>query len=314
MAEENVYVGIDVSKVWLDIAIEPNGKGWRTNNSDQGIGELIQRLAILEPKCIVVEATGGYEARLVTQLCDAGLPVARVNPGRVRKFALGLNWLAKTDKIDAKLLAWFGQRASPRLTQLPDEQEKRLGALVKRRRQVLEILVAEQNHLENADPEVLPYIQDSLLTLQRQVDELDHAIQSLVDQTPSLKSRQDLLRSVPGVGKITAATLTSQLPELGTCDRKEIAALVGVAPFCHDSGRRRGKRYIQGGRSSIRSVLYMATLTATRYNPVIKIFYRRLLSAGKEFKVAMVACMRKLLSILNAMIRDARPWHPTFAS
>lgn len=314
MAEENVYVGIDVSKQWLDIAVEPGGRIWRMDNAEPGIAELIKTLAATGAKCIVVEATGGYEAKLVTRLCEAGLPVARVNPGRVRKFALGMNWLAKTDRIDAKLLAHFGQRANPRLTKMPEEQEKHLAILVKRRKQVLDMLVMEQNHLENADPQVVEYIQASLSMLQQQVNELDRTIQALIDQTPSLKNRQDLLRSAPGVGKVTAATLTSQLPELGSCNRKEIAALVGVAPFSHDSGKRRGKRFIKGGRSSIRSVLYMATLTATRCNPVIRVFYQRLRQAGKEFKVALVACMRRLLSILNAMVRDARPWQPTCAS
>ena len=314
MAEENVYIGVDVSKAWLDIAVEPGGESWRIENSDSSMAELVKRFIAVDPRYIVVEATGGYEAMLVTRLCEAKLPVARVNPGRVRRFAQGLNWLAKTDKIDAKLLAWFGQKANPRLTQLPNEHEKRLGTLVKRRKQVLEMLVAEQNRIETADPEVLQYIQDSVSMLQRQLDELDQAIQSLIDQTPSLKSRQDLLLSVPGIGKVTAATLTSQLPELGSCNRKEIAALVGIAPFSHDSGRKRGKRFIKGGRPSVRSVLYMATLTATRCNPVIKVFYHRLLQAGKEFKVALVACMRRLLTILNAMIRDVRPWQPVSTS
>jgi transposase len=314
MAEESVYVGIDVSKAWLDVAVEPQGQFWRTENFEKAIAILAVRLGELRPACIVVEATGGYEAKLVEALCAANLPVARVNPGRVRRFAQGLNWLAKTDKIDGKLLARFGEKANPRLTKLPDEQEKRLGTLVKRRKQVLEMLVAEQNHLENANPEVLQYIQASLSMLQRQLDDLAQAIHSLIDQTPSLKSRQDLLLSVPGVGKITAATLTSHLPELGSCNRKEIAALVGVAPFSHDSGRKRGKRFIKGGRPAVRSILYMATLTATRCNPVIKAFYQRLLQAGKEFKVALVACMRRLLTILNAMIRDARPWQPVFSA
>lgn len=314
MAEEYVYIGIDVSKAWLDIAVEPSEEAWRSENTDIGIMELVKRLTALEPKCIVVEATGGYEARLVTHLCEARLAVARVNPGRVRKFAVGLNWLAKTDRIDAKLLAWFGQKADPRLTQLPNEQEKRLSTLVKRRKQVLEMLVAEQNRLENADQEVLQYIQNSLSMLQNQLDELDLAIRSLINQAPGLKNRQEILRSAPGVGIITAATLTSQLPELGSCNRKEIAALVGIAPFSHDSGRMRGKRFIKGGRPSIRSVLYMATLTATRCNPVIKAFYHRLRQAGKVFKVAIVACMRRLLTILNAMIRDSQPWRSSVAS
>lgn len=313
MAEENVYIGIDVSKAWLDVAVEPGGQFWRTENTEQAIAELAERFKDLSPACIVVEATGGYEARLVTRLCEANLPVARVNPGRVRKFAQGLNWLAKTDKIDAKLLTRFGEKANPRLTQLPKEHEKRLAALVKRRKQVLDMLVAEKNRLETADPDVIQYIQDSSTVLQKQLDELDQAIQALIDHTPDLKNKQDLLLTVPGVGKVTASTLTSQLPELGTCSRKEIAALVGTAPFSHDSGKKRGRRSIKGGRPSVRSVLYMAALSATRFNPVIKAFYHRLLQAGKETKVALVACMRKLITFLNAMIRDHQPWQPSFA-
>jgi transposase len=314
MAEENVYVGIDVSKAWLDVAVDPTGEYWRTENNEAAIAELAIRLAVLKPKCIVVEATGGYEARLVNHLCNAGLSVARVNPGRVRRFAQGLNWLAKTDKIDAKLLARFAEKANPRLTKLPTEHEKRLAALVKRRKQVLEMHVSEHNRLETADPNVIPFIHDSLTMLQKQLAELDQAIQSLIDNTPDLKGKQELLLSVPGVGQVTASTLTSQLPELGTCDRKEIATLVGVAPFSHDSGKKRGKRVIKGGRPAIRSVLYMATLSATRFNPVIRKFYDRLIGSGKEIKVAIVACMRKLLTILNAMIRDQQYWNQDFAS
>jgi transposase len=314
MAEENVYVGIDVSKAWLDVAVDPTGEYWRTENNETAIAELSIRIAVLKPTCIVVEATGGYEARLVKALCDANLPVARVNPGRVRRFAQGLNWLAKTDKIDAKLLARFADKANPRLTQLPTEHEKRLAALVKRRKQVLEMLVSEHNRLETADPDVLPFIKDSMGMLQKQLEVLDQTIQDLIDNTPDLKGKQELMLSVPGVGKVTASTLTSQLPELGTCDRKEIATLVGVAPFSHDSGKKRGKRVIKGGRPAIRSVLYMATLSATRYNPVIRKFYDRLISNGKEAKVAIVACMRKLLTILNAMIRDQHYWNQDFAS
>jgi transposase len=314
MAEENVYIGIDVSKAWLDIAVEPLGDFWRTENNDRAITELSGRLARLAPRYITVEATGGYEAKLVEHLCAAKLPVARVNPGRVRKFAQGLNWLAKTDKIDAKLLARFGEKANPRLTKLPSEDEKRLSALVKRRKQVLEMLVAEHNRLETADNDVSQYIQDTMIMLQKQLDELDQAIRSLIDNTPDLKGKQDLLLSVPGVGQVTASTLASQLPELGTCDRKEIATLVGVAPFCHESGKKHGKRFIKGGRPNIRSVLYMATLSATRFNPVIRVFYNRLISYGKETKVALVACMRKLLTILNAMIRNHQTWNPLIAS
>ncbi len=313
MAEENVFVGIDVSKAWLDVAVDPTGEYWRSENNEQAIIELSTRLLRLEPKCIVVEATGGYEALLVKRLCAADLPVARVNPGRVRRFAQGLNWLAKTDKIDAKLLARFAEKANPRLTKLPSEHERRLAALVKRRKQVLDMLVSEHNRLETADPDVLAYIHNSMTMLQKQLDELDQAIHSLIDDTPDLKDKQDLLLSVPGVGEVTASTLAAQLPELGTCNRKEIATLVGVAPFSRDSGKKRGKRVIKGGRPAIRSVLYMATLSATRYNPVIRSFYDRLVRSGKETKVALVACMRKLLTILNAMISDHRSWNQYFA-
>jgi transposase len=314
MAEENVFVGIDVSKAWLDIAVEPSTRYWRVENNNQAINELSIRLASLKPMYIVVESTGGYEAKLVMHLCESNLPVARVNPGRVRRFAQGLNWLAKTDKIDAKLLARFGEKANPRLTKLPNEHEKRLTALVKRRKQVLEMLVSENNRLENANLDVTPYIQSTISMLQQQLDELDQAIHSLIDNTPDLKGKQDRLLTVPGVGQVTASTLTSQLPELGTCNRKEIATLVGVAPFTHDSGKKQGRRVIKGGRPAIRSVLYMATLSATRFNPVIKKFYDRLMDYGKEFKVAIVACMRKLLTIMNAMIRDHQDWKPNFAS
>jgi len=314
MAEENVYIGIDVSKAWLDVAVDPTVRYWRSENNERAITELVDRLTELKPKCIVVEATGGYEDRMVTCLCEANLPVARVNPGRVRRFAQGMNWLAKTDKIDAKLLARFAEKASPRLTKLPNEHEKRLAALVKRRKQVLEMLVSEQNRLDTADPDVIRYIQGTISMLKKQLKELDQAIHELIDATADLKGKQDLLLSVPGVGQVTASTLTSQLPELGTCDRKEIATLVGVAPFSHDSGTKRGRRVIKGGRPAIRSVLYMATISATRFNPVIKRFYDRLINNGKKNKVAIVACMRKLLTILNAMIREHHYWNPEFKS
>jgi transposase len=313
MAEGNVYVGVDVSKAWLDVAIEPSGKTMRVGNNVSGISGLVGCAGGLCLERIVVEATGGYESLLIETLFAAGLPVSLVHPARVRKFAQGMNWLAKTDKIDARLLARFGEKANPRLVEMPTEQEKQLGALVKRRKQVLEIMVAERNRLETAAPTVRGYIESSLQALRGQLDELETAIEAFVEQAPELKAKQDLLQSVPGVGKITASTLTSQLPELGKCNRKEIAALVGTAPFNHDSGYKRGKRVVKGGRSAVRNVLYMATLTATRHNPVIKVFYDRLLKAGKEKKVALVACMRKLLTILNAIVRDRNPWQASFS-
>jgi transposase len=314
MAEDKVYVGIDVSKAWLDIAFHPGQESWRIENSQKGIRKLIKRFQNLQIEQIVVEATGGYEAKLVDELSHAALPVSRVNPGRVRKFAQGLNWFAKTDKIDAKVLALFGEKAQPRLVVLPSAAEKRLSALLKRRKQVLDILTAEQNRRELAEKDVLSYIEKVIQVLKKQLEDLDTQIHDLIEQTPELKQNRDLLQSVPGVGQVLSATLVSQVPELGKCDRKEIAALAGVAPFNHDSGKKRGKRMIRGGRPFIRNVLYMATLSATRFNPIIKAMYERLLAAGKQKKVAIVACMRKLLTILNAIIRTQTAWHPVFNS
>jgi transposase len=275
---------------------------------------LIKRFQSMPIENIVVEATGGYEAKLVDELSLAALPVSRVNPGRVRKFAQGLNWFAKTDKIDAKVLALFGEKAQPRRVVLPSAAEKRLSALLKRRKQVLDMLTAEQNRRELAEQDVQASIEIVVQVLKKQLEDLEVQIQDLIEKTPELKQKQDLLQSVPGVGPVLSATLVSQVPELGKCDRKEIAALAGLAPFNHDSGKKHGKRMIQGGRPFIRSVLYMATISATRFNPIIKSMYQHLLKAGKQKKVAIVACMRKLLTILNAIIRTQTPWQPVFSS
>ncbi len=314
MAADKVYVGIDVSKAWLDIGIHPGQESWRIENTQKGIRKLIKRFQSMPIENIVVEATGGYEAKLVDGLSLAALPVSRVNPGRVRKFAQGLNWFAKTDKIDAKVLALFGEKAQPRRVVLPSAAEKRLSALLKRRKQVLDMLTAEQNRRELAEQDVQASIEIVVQVLKKQLEDLEVQIQDLIEKTPELKQKQDLLQSVPGVGPVLSATLVSQVPELGKCDRKEIAALAGLAPFNHDSGKKHGKRMIQGGRPFIRSVLYMATISATRFNPIIKSMYQHLLKAGKQKKVAIVACMRKLLTILNAIIRTQTPWQPVFSS
>jgi transposase len=312
MTTGTVQVGIDVSKSRFDIDVYPSDECWQEENKEPGIQKLVERFKSMPIERIVVEATGGYEAKLVEQLVQAGLPVSRVNPGRVRRFAQGMNWLAKTDKIDAKVLALFGEKAQPRLVVLPGEAEKRLSALIRRRKQVVDMLTVEQNHTELAEKEMLDYIDTVKQVLQKQLADLDAQIQDLINQTPSLKEKRELLQSVPGVGKVLSATLVAQLPELGVCNRKEIAALVGLAPFNHDSGRKRGKRMIRGGRSFVRNVLYMATIAATRFNPVIKLMYDRLVKNGKQKKVAIVACMRKLLTILNAMIRSNSSWQPAF--
>jgi transposase len=308
MAEEKLYSGIDVSKKWLDVAVHPTNQTWRVTNDREGITSLIKQLQAQAPQQIIVEATGGYEIQLVTELFTAGLPVARVNPLRVRRFAEGMNWFAKTDKIDARVLADFGRKANPRLLALPTEAERRLAALLKRRKQVLDMLTAEKNRLGTADPEVQVYIHSSIMSLKKQLAELEKEIEQLTTHTPGMKEKRTLLMSVPGIGKITAATLIALLPELGQCDRKQIAALVGTAPFNHDSGTKQGKRKTSGGRVDVRCVLYMATLAASRFNPVIKAQYQNLLRAGKLTKVALVACMRKLVVILNAMIRSNTAW------
>lgn len=308
MTAEKGYVGIDVSKAGLDVVVLPSGEYWQFENTPKGITQLIHQLNSLAMDRIVVEATGGYEAKLVEGLIEAKLPVCRVNPARVRRFAQGMNWLAKTDKIDAKVLARFGEKAQPRLLELPSEAEKRLAVLVKRRQQVVEMLVAEQNRLELAERQVLASITETIQFLQKQLAELDAQIHDQIDNDPDLRKKQELLKSVPGVGKVLSATLISHMPELGSCDRKEIAALGGLAPYSHDSGRFRGRRMIRGGRPFVRKVLYMATVASIRFNPIIKAMYSRLVKAGKRVKIALVACMRKLLTILNAILRTHTPW------
>jgi len=304
----SMYVGIDVSKEHLDISSGGTGNIWGAANSPSGWSELIEQLKPLNPALIVLESTGGYEAQVLAELYHAGLPVARVNPGRVREFAKSIGQLAKTDRLDARLLARYAEAVKPEPAKLADADEQRLAALVNRRRQLLEMHVAEQNRLHTAPKYLRERINQHLEWLMNEVRALEAEIDDFIQGSPMWKEKGDLLRSVPGVGSVTAFTLLAELPELGALDRKQIAALVGVAPLNRDSGRRSGKRRIYGGRSSVRSILYMATLAATRFNPVIHAFYHRLLQAGKVKKVAIVACMRKLLTILNAIIRHHSPW------
>ena len=303
-------VGIDVSKKWLDIVVIPSGETWRTENTGEAIGELIKKLEQLEGKIerIIVEATGGYESWLVSRLYDAGMPVARVNPGRVREFARSVGQLAKTDKLDAKILARFGEAVKPPLTRPLSPDEQALDALLERRTQLLNIQSAEKNRLELAPVAIRSSVQEHLNWLKKEIKKLDQEIEQFIDHHPDFKKKDALLQSVPGIGIITSSKLIADVPELGQCDRKEIAALVGIAPFNRDSGFKSGKRSIKGGRSDVRRILYMATLCATRHNPVIKAFYQRLRNAGKKKKVALVACMRKLLTILNAIVRDQIAW------
>ena len=307
-------VGIDVSKDWLDIVVFPSGETWRTKNEEEAIRDLVKKLELLRPERIVLEATGGYEQLVAAQIYLAQLPLCRVNPRRVRYFARSLGQVAKTDKLDAKVLALFGERLKPVLTHLSNENEQVLSALIARREQLTAILVAERNRLDMAPKQLRASLNEHISWLQTQLKKLEREIDHFVNTTPDFKEKDELMREVQGVGKKTAAKLIADVPELGYCDRKQIAALIGTAPFSRDSGNKSGQRSISGGRPDVRSVLYMATLTATRCNPVIREFYQRLLKTGKLKKVALVACMRKLLTILNAIIRDRSHWNPAFAA
>ena len=302
------YVGVDVSKAQLDVAVGPVGAFWSAANDAIGIGRTVERLQELQPALIVIESTGGLEVPLMVELAAAELPFALVHPGRVRDFARSMGLLAKTDKLDARLLAQFGEAIRPPLTQLPGPEVQELNGLMVRRRQVLDLIVDEQNHLASTRLSLRPRIQVHLDWLQTELDDLDRAIEALIECIPAFKEKEAILRSAKGVGPVLSAKLLSGLPELGQLNRKQIAALVGVAPFNNDSGYRRGKRRIKGGRADIRQVLYMATVAAVRFNPAIRHFYQHLLSQGKLKMVAIVACMRKFLTILNAMIRDMRPF------
>lgn len=308
---EEIFVGIDVSKLQLDLAVRGAEEIWQYGNNESGILELVRRLADMEPTLVVIEASGGWEMSLVAELAFAKLPVAVVNPTRVRSFARAAGQLAKTDKLDASMLAWFAESIRPEVRPLRNEQEAYLSSLVTRRRQVIDILTAEKNRRNTTHGQVGQRLEEHIDWLNEELSSLDKEIGRFIQVNPDWQEKQALLKSVPCVGPVTSFTMLADLPELGTLNRQKIAALVGLAPFNRDSGPRRGKRHIFGGRASVRRVLYMAALSGTRSNPVIRSFYKRLLARGKEKKVALAACMRKLLVILNAMIRDRKPWNPT---
>ena len=301
-------VGIDVAKEHLDIAVRPSGEQWTVEYSEAELGGLVQKMKGMDVALVVMEATGGYEIEVATVLALAGLPVAVVNPRQVRDFAKATGKLAKTDQLDASLIAHFGEAIRPEARFLSDEQARQLEALVMRRRQLMEMLVAEKNRLRLTHTKLQKRLLEHIEWLRHELDEMDRDLEQSIRESPIWREKDNLLRSVPGIGPVSASVLLASLPELGKLDRKKIAALVGVAPFNRDSGTQRGKRSIWGGRAHVRSVLYMATLTATRYNPVIREFYQRLRMAGKQTKVALTACMRKLLTILNAILRNAIPW------
>jgi transposase len=292
----------------LDVAVLGQEQVWQVENTLDGIARLVERMQEWQPELIVVEATGGYQRGVVEGLFRSGLPVAVVNPARVRQFARACGLLAKTDKLDAQVLAVFGQRVQPRQYEGKSEAEKQLSALLVRRKQVEEMLKAEQNRLRTVSTSLRSSVEQVIACLQGQKKRLDEQIQQCLQEQQAWQEQSKILRSAPGVGPVTTATLLAELPELGKMDRKKIAALVGVAPMNYDSGKRRGYRKTKGGRGEVRSVLYMATLVATRRNPVIQTQYQHLLKRGKEKKVALTACMRKLLTILNAMQRDQQPF------
>jgi transposase len=308
------FVGIDVAKAHLDVAERPVATPTRLSNDEAGISALVTRLVVETPTLIVLEATGGLEGPVVAALTAAGLAVAVVNPRQVRDFAKAVGHLAKTDALDAQVLAHFAEAIRPTPRPLPEPERQALAALLTRRRQVLAMLVAEQQRLGTAALALRPRIEAHIAWLRQERDDLDQALQHEVRQSPAWRADDDLLQSVPGIGPVVATTLIADLPELGQLDRKQIAALVGVAPFNCESGILRGRRIIWGGRAQVRAALWMGTLVAVQHNPVIRAFYARLLAAGKPKKVALTACMHKLLIILNALLRHRTPWQHTAMS
>ncbi len=308
MTETSTYVGIDVSKHWLDVGIRPARRAERLANDEAGIEAVVAQLGAVAPERIVLEASGGLELPLVAALAAAALPVVVVNPRQVRDFARATGRLAKTDALDAQVLAHFAEAVRPELRPLPDAETQALRDLVARRRQLVAMLVAERQRRRAARAAVRPGIEAHIAWLQQALAQLDDQLQTSVQLSPHWRAHDQLLRSVPGVGPQLARTLLAQLPELGRLDRRRIAALVGVAPYNRDSGQWRGSRSIWGGRASVRAALYMSALVASRHNPVIRDFYQRLLARGKPKKSALTACMRKLLVILNAILKTNTPW------
>lgn len=304
-----VFAGIDVSKQHLEIAMRPSGERWSVRNDTEGIKELLGRLTGLEASLTVVEATGGLEDSVVSALAGEGLGVAVVNPRQVRNFARATGKIAKTDAIDAHVLAHFAEAVRPELRPLKDGEAREFSALVARRRQVLEMIVAEKNRLSRTSSKTIcGEIREHIAWLERRLKDMDRGISAAVKGRPLWREKDNILRSVPGVGFVLSAVLLAEAPELGSLDRRKIASLVGVAPLNRDSGVYKGRRVVWGGRAEVRSVLYMSTLSAIRVNPVIREFYKRLLASGKRPKVALTACMRKLLTILNAMVQKKELW------
>lgn len=303
-----LYVGIDVAKARVDVALGRQGAVFQVARDDKGLAELVKRLKEVKPELVVMEATGGLQLPVAAALSVAGLSVAVVNPRQAREFARAAGKLAKTDALDARVLAHLGEALKPPARPLLDEETRKLEALLTRRRQMVEMLVAERNRLQVAHAAARPLIQKHIDWLEEQLKQVDKDLGSAVRNSPMWRGKDDLLRSVPGVGPVLSLTLMAELPELGQLNRKQVAALAGVAPHACDSGTLKGKRMVWGGRAALRAALYMATLSAVRCNEVVRALYERLTKAGKPKKVALVACMRKLLTILNAMVRTKKHW------
>lgn len=312
--EQKVIVGIDVSKARLDAYVHPTAELLAMDNRPEGHQELLGRLRELKPSLIVLEATGGYEAPITAVLASAGLPVVVVNPRQVRDFAKATGKLAKTDAIDAAIIAHFGEAVKPEVRPIADPAAKKLDALVARRRQLVDMLTAERHRTLQAEDAVKRSLYEHIEWLEKRLGKMDDELLATVRESPVWREKDDLLQSVPGVGKAVSVTLLAELPELGRLNRRQIAALAGVAPFNRDSGTLKGTRHIRGGRKKVRSALYMAALVAMRYNPVISAFYAKLRAAGKKGKVALTACMRKLLVILNTMLKTRTTWQPAYQS
>src|SRR5438034_3335536 len=310
MSDVPCFVGIDVAKAQLDIAVRPSGERWVVSNDAGGVVTLVERLQALHPTLIVLEATGGLERAATVALATAGLPVVVVNPRQARDFARVTGPLAKTDALDARALAHFAEVIRPTPRPLPDAQTQELRAILGRRQQLIGMRTAEQHRLAGTSGRLQTDIEAHIAWLNERLATLDDDIETLLRASPLWRENDDLLQSAPGIGPVCARTLRLELPELGTLNRRQIAALVGVAPLNCDSGTLRGRRMMWGGRAHVRTVLYMGTLVATRFNPQIKVFYARLLAAGKVKKVALTACMHKLLTILNARLKHRTPWQP----
>jgi len=308
MEKEKIYAGIDISKERLDVSLYPEDNCQTFSYDEKGMTAITEYLSKVHPAIVVLEATGGYETLIAASLSTAGIAVALTNPRQIRDFAKATGRLAKTDSIDARVIAHFAAAIKPLPKPVSDDQAQEFKDMLMRRRQIIEMITAEKNRLGKARGSVKKHIEAHIQWLQKELDDISHRLSEIVKSSPIWREKDDMLRSIPGVGPVLSLTLLADLPELGKLNRRQISALVGVAPFNRDSGLMRGKRTVWGGRSKVRAALYMSTLVATRYNPVIRAFYLRLCTAGKAKKVALTACMRKLLTIINAIIRTRTTW------